>query len=245
MFHPENSQNAFLSLQDGKRDGFDYVVTELPVPIGIVAAAAANGGVRKGSTSVRTDVKQMDSRWWSTSVVGIVGDPPHWKTASTAGSVYNSSAATGSELTEVLTSSKIVTPKKKQEAEKIFWGMLEWASHMCIPAVILPTIPLGDGDSKTIISSSDEEDMFDDPSDNKPQDQTKTKNVSINNTSAKEYARLVSQLSTSSICSTSSFHISNVFSATSCCSFIGLSAMLISISFNLLAMNFFWSGPPN
>ncbi len=205
VFHPENSQNAFLSLQDGKRDGFDYVVAELPVPIGIVAAATANGG-RKSCTRVRTDVKKMDSRWWSTSVVGIVGDPPHWKSAS-----HNSSSTTttGSELIKVLTSSKIGTSKKKQEAENIFWGMLEWASHMCIPAVILPTIPLGDSvDSKTI-SSSDEEDMFDDPSSNnnsnKPQDQTttKTKNASINNTSAKEYARLISQLSTSSICSTS------------------------------------------
>mmetsp|Transcript_1651 Transcript_1651/g.2469 ORF Transcript_1651/g.2469 Transcript_1651/m.2469 type:complete len:923 (+) Transcript_1651:14-2782(+) len=208
--HPENSQNAFLSLQDGRRDGFDYVVTELPVPIGIVAAsAAADGGVSKGSTSVRTDVTRMDSRWWSTSVVGIVGDPPHWKTASTKSTTI-SSDATGSQLMKALTSSKGVSSTKKQEADKIFWGMLEWASHMCIPAVILPTIPLGDGDSTTEvkISSSDEEDMFDDAPNDKPQDQAKPSQkkkslLSINSASAKEYARLISQLSTSSICSTS------------------------------------------
>ncbi|KAK1744545.1 protein arginine N-methyltransferase 5 [Skeletonema marinoi] len=212
--HPENSRNAFLSLQDGRRDGFDYVVTELPVPIGIVAASAAaadGGGVSMGSTtSVRTDVTRMDSRWWSTSVVGIVGDPPHWKTAASTKSTTISSDATGSQLMKALTSSKGVSSKKKQEADKIFWGMLEWASHMCIPAVILPTIPLSDGDSTTEvkISSSDEEDMFDDaPHDKPPQDQAKTpqkkKSLSINSASAKEYARLISQLSTSSICSTS------------------------------------------
>ena len=161
--HPENSQNAFLSLQDGKRDGFDYVVTELPVPIGINNASGS-------SNDVRTDVTRMDSRWWSTSIVGLVG----------------------SHLVHSLT--RTANSSKKQEAEKVFWGMMEWASHMNIPAVILPTIP-DDTASTTadFISSDDEEDMFD----------NNNNTTTINDASAKEYARLISQLSTSSICTTS------------------------------------------
>ena len=194
------------------------------MPIGIVAAAAAAAAadgrvVSKDSISVRTDLKKMDSRWWSTSVVGIVGDPPHWKSALTKSVHVTSSDATGSELMKALTSSKGISSQKKQEAEKIFWGMMEWASHMCIPAVILPTVPvtetMSDGDIiklKTEVknSSSDEEDMFDDAPDYESQDHQhakstpkKEKSFSINNPSAKEYARLISQLSTSSICSTS------------------------------------------
>lgn len=210
--HPENLQNAFLSLQDGRRDGFDYVVTELPVPVDIVTAAAASavadgGVVSKGPSSinkrsgVRTDVTKMDSRWWSTSVVGLVADPPHWTSTKSANN--NSSDTTGSQLIQALTSSNNVSPKKRQEAEKIFWGMMEWASHISLPAVILPSIPLSDGSTEEI-TSSDEEDMFDDtPKTNKPQDQAKKTSQKINNSSAKEYARLISQLSTSSICTTS------------------------------------------
>jgi protein arginine N-methyltransferase 5 len=207
--HPENLQNAFLSLQDARRDGFDYVVTELPVPIDISTAAAADtadGGVSGGPSSigkrsgVRTDVTKMDSRWWSTSVVGLVVDPPHW--TSTKATNNNSPDATGTQLMQALTSSSNVSPKKRQEAEQIFWGMMEWASHISLPAVILPSIPLRDGSTEEI-SSSDEEDMFDDTPQNKPQYQAKNTAQKINSTSAKEYARLISQLSTSSICTTS------------------------------------------
>jgi protein arginine N-methyltransferase 5 len=198
--HPENSQNAFLSLQDGKRDGFDYVVTELPVPIGINDAAGSsnNGGV------VRTDVTRMDSRWWSTSIVGLVGDPSHWSTSNTSSnnnsSITSDSSTVGSQLVHSLT--RTANSSRKQEAETIFWGMMEWASHMNIPAVILPTIP-DDTTSTTadFISSDDEEDMFD--NNNTTTNATNSKISTINNSSAKEYARLISQLSTSSICTTS------------------------------------------
>ena len=235
--HPENIQNAFCSLQAGRRDGFDFVVTELPVPLDIVTAASSGGSSKSGG-GVRTDVTKMDSRWWSTSVVGLVGDPPHWKTKSSTtttkkstNSSDNSTTTTttaGSQLMQALTSSSRnnnndSSKKKKQEAEKIFWGMLEWASHMNIPAVILPSIPLSDDDddgstTEEQISSSSEEDMFDDtpppPNNNNklqaqnqspPQHKKKKKKTStiINNSSAKEYARLISQLSTSSICTTS------------------------------------------
>jgi protein arginine N-methyltransferase 5 len=159
-----------------------------------------------------------------------VGDPPHWNTNTSS----SDGTTTGSELLKALTTSpskkaSSVSSKKNQEATKIFWGMMEWASHMCIPAVILPSIPITEnicnigydtnGDAmvnktEVKISSSDEEDMFDDTpplpqghhhlqkSPTKKKDE-KSNFSNINNPSAKEYARLISQLSTSSICSTS------------------------------------------
>ena len=206
---PEHSQNAFLSLQDGRRDGFDYVVTELPVPMGVTSSssngASSSGSVGANTSSVRTDVTKMDSRWWSTSVVGSVGDPPNWKKKSSNTNI------SGSQLVHALTSSS-VSAQKKQEAEHIFRGMLEWASHMNIPAVILPTIPIGENDIRNDgrnSCSDDEEDMFDDaPIDKKQENHHKINNNMssssiINTSSAKEYARLISQISTSSICTTS------------------------------------------
>lgn len=183
--HPEHLQNAFISLQDGKLDGFDYIVTELPSPADI-------GGDKGGSSKsgVRTDVTRMDSRCWSTSIVGLIADPPHWASKST-----NCSA--GSQLLHALTSSSNgaaanTTSRGKREAERMFWGMLEWATHMNIPAVILPSIPLMEciNGLTTDISSSDEEDMFDETA--APQ------KISINNSSAKEYARLISSICTTS-----------------------------------------------
>lgn len=73
IFLPELADDAVTSLSYARNDGFEYCVTELPVPPGI-SPSSANGGTEV----VRTDVTRLESKWWSTSVVGMVADPPHW-----------------------------------------------------------------------------------------------------------------------------------------------------------------------
>lgn len=120
---------------------------------------------------VRPDVTRLESKWWSTSIVGMVADPPQYKSYSDT---------PGMQLMKDLTSSECSpqASSKRKEATAILMGMLEFASHMNIPAVILPPVPL-------------EEDMFND------------KEVDVNGPSSKEYARLVNTIATSNICTTS------------------------------------------
>lgn len=79
--------NAAPLLQSAREDGYDFVTTVLPHTL-----------------DARNDVIDLESRWWRTSVVGVVPESP--------------------QLLERL-------PKQ-----------MEWAHHMNIPAVILPSIPL-------------------------------------------------------------------------------------------------------
>ncbi len=120
---------------------------------------------------------------------------------------------------------------KKDEAEKIIWGMMEWASHMNIPAVILPSVPLteftdnkiGTGSRSERMMTDSDEDIFDeserkpfdsplktrshigssDANNSNPEFQVNTTTSLGNNSSSKEYTRLISALSTSAICTSS------------------------------------------
>ena len=174
VYLPSLSNNAFSSIQKSLNDGFDFAVTDLPV---------------LGSNEVaRTDVTRLDSKWWSTSVVGLVNDPPKWKQDA---SQQPPATYAGMELLKALTSTSIsaAASAKRNEANAILKGMLEWASHMNIPAVILPPVPL------TEFNDDEDDDMFD--ANSPPQ------SVNINNSSAKEYARLLSSLATSATCTMS------------------------------------------
>ena len=267
---PEHLHDATKSLQLARRDGFDYVVTALPntVPLLSSSSSSNSNSVAKRSSNVvvqhhRTDVTRLESKWWSTSIVGMIVDPPHYNNtnnniATTTNNNMNMGSALLAELTS--TSTSLEARGKKQEANKIFWGMMEWASHMNIPAVILPPVPLfttvdvenkdddddvnGTKSSIAKSKSDDEEDMFAAPSLKKESDdddvmkmhQSKrgrtthspdttlptsssaytnsnnnnehtNKISSINNPSAKEYARLISNLATSSICTSSNVQL--------------------------------------
>lgn len=172
IYLPNLSTNAVSSLQKSLHDGFDYIVTDLPV-------LGTDG-------QVRTDVTRLESKWWSTSVVGLVNDPPKWKRDGSQKVAYP-----GMELLKALTttSSSFAAATKRKEATATLTGMLEWASHMNVPAVILPPVPL------TEFNDDEDEDMFDcDP---------KQKRMNINNLSGKEYARLLSSLASSATCTTS------------------------------------------
>jgi hypothetical protein len=176
IYIPNLCTDAARSLQKSLNDGFDYTVTDLPV------LGATDG-------SLRTDVTRLESKWWSTSVVGLISDPPEWKQPFSEQNV----SYPGSELIKALTSisSSAEASTKRNEANAIFAGMLDWASHMNIPAVILPPVPL------TEFGGQDEdEDMFDNST--RP-----TQKTSMNNRSAKEYARLLSTIATGSFCTTS------------------------------------------
>eukprot|EP01082_Thalassiosira_pseudonana_P012729 g11439.t1 g11439 contig5:860645-862866(+) len=152
---PELSTDAVTSLKDARQDGFEYVVTELPIPSSL-APQSSNGNVGSGHRTSRTDVTRLESKWWSTSVVGIVSDPPHWKKGASA------NVAAGTELVNALTNTCHSSPvaTRKVEASEMFMGMLEWASHMNIPAVILPQLPLVELNSNNVNGEDSDEDMF-------------------------------------------------------------------------------------
>ena len=273
LSHPNYLLDAATSLSHARTDKFDYVVTSLPDTTSDDAAA-----IEGDAGGVRTDVTRLESNWWSASIVGMVVDPPSWKNKSDvsvdrvdniAGEGEGAIATNydGKILLEAMTSTsnKPAASKLRDQATKIFWSMMEWASHMNVPAVILPPVPLVehgglppvplDGSSGGYreggIDSSEEDDMFappkranssngksndgDDDAINRqrkrgrhhnkaflemllhdtdsPASATDTanesalnssnSNLSANNPSAKEYARLLASLSTSSICSTS------------------------------------------
>ena len=168
---PEHTADVAASLAKARQDGFDYVVTSLPNTVPLTTAHAAR------VAPFRTDVTRVESKWWSTSVVGMVSDPDDGHCAS--------GGSAGQSLINSLCC-PTTSPKTRREATKILWGGLEWASHMNIPAVILPS-PTDDSD--------EDEDMFDAA----PCKPTST----ANKAASREYAQLVSSISTSSICTTS------------------------------------------
>ena len=196
--------------------------------------------------------------------MGMVVDPPRWKNTASNANANVPGLKEGSQLLEALTctSHDAITATRKEAADQTFWGMMEWASHMNIPAVILPSVPLvehsaagtfaaaaADSNNKKSNgkkveeehqhSSDDEEDIFatedsgstavegdngnhqkkrgrvhqtpskkeqalrSSSSSTSAKSSGKEEVVSINNASAKEYARLLTQLSTSSICTSS------------------------------------------
>lgn len=117
--------NAATFLQMARSDKYDYVTTCLP----------------HSNDTTRTDVIDMTSSCWSTSVVGIVADPHHLRQLSGEDRTLNNTPEKaydyllGNRLME-----QLFSPSSK-ETESIISYMLDWAGHMTIPAVILPSIP--------------------------------------------------------------------------------------------------------
>lgn len=59
-WNPNLQHDAAAALQEARTDGFDYVTTSLSVPR-------------------RTDVTQLETRWWRTSVVGVLETIDQWE----------------------------------------------------------------------------------------------------------------------------------------------------------------------
>jgi type II protein arginine methyltransferase len=97
--------DAGAALSAARDDGYDYVTTLIP----------NNSTTTSSNNAVRTDVTTLGSKWWRTSVVGVV-DICEQKTASDTGST--SYATT-------------------------FQSALEWSLHMNLPAVLMPPLPTG------------------------------------------------------------------------------------------------------
>ena len=224
-------RDAAQSLYLARKDGYDYAITSLPDvttathhPTASSSSTTTNdsGGVRgvvekQQQQQVRTDITRLESKWWCTSIVGMIVDPPSTIMRRSSSAVkLQLPQRHGLGLLETLTMTTDTTggKKKKEEASIIFTGMLNWASHMNIPAVILPSIPLVENkavndDDDTIINDNNEEavDMFADGEEkegyNNNNNNNANENNDANNQSACEYSRFVAAISTSSICTTS------------------------------------------
>lgn len=112
--------DAKAALHDARSDGYDFVTTNLP----------------HCSSICREDITSLESRYWGTSVVGVVTSPENFiPMVQTNGDVSRENR--GEELIDALNG----TSRLKQQAEDALSYMAEWAGHMNIPAVILPRIP--------------------------------------------------------------------------------------------------------
>ncbi|EJK62097.1 hypothetical protein THAOC_17303, partial [Thalassiosira oceanica] len=109
---PEHTADVAASLAKARQDGFDYVVTSLPNTAPLTSHVAHVG-------KHRTDVTRVESKWWSTSMVGMVSDPDDGHSASSG---FGSAGQGGNHLGS--------------------FGV----AHMNIPAVILPSPTDDDSD---------------------------------------------------------------------------------------------------
>ena len=168
--HHSTTADAARLLELARSEGYDFVTTSLP-------HALSNEDV---DGEVRADVTSLESRWWSTSVVGNVVDPPSFGRhagADAAGDDAHTSAtivsadgddemddAFGGEPAESVASSAAAASSNQEclhsgsglvaalsttsapMASRHVKFMLDWAGHMSIPAVILPSVPSDDAD---------------------------------------------------------------------------------------------------
>ena len=126
-------------LQEARSDGFDYVSTILP---------------HSSSSCQRLDATAVESKWWSTSVIGNVSSPSAYYNNSTEKVGNDISApqagAMGMQMEtdqgcymdqgQALIKALRGRGKLSISAEKHLSFMLDWSAHMNIPAVILPAI---------------------------------------------------------------------------------------------------------
>ena len=142
------SEDVANLLKLSRNDGYEFCTTSLP------HLPDENDKSRSHVTKrPRRDLMSLDSKWWCTSIVGEVVD----EIKSSLGD--ENTTANGSMMQMQVDSppdSKMSWPgahlvedvcnlsdsSVRKHGERIFRSSLAWASHMNIPAVIVPTMPL-------------------------------------------------------------------------------------------------------
>ena len=125
-------------LEMARADGYDFVTTSLPSA--------------SSTSSLRTDVTELESKWWSTSVVGSIADPagPISSDGGGSGADANGESAMsevgGFSFECIQNGSGLVSALEKELSQSLAVRqvkfMLDWAGHMNVPAAILPAVPL-------------------------------------------------------------------------------------------------------
>jgi len=123
---PNRGEDTSEFLRDAQSDLYDYVTTNLP-------------HTSFSGQNPRSDITALESKYWSTSTVGVVTDPAQYE----VGDMNDDEAVARTNHGEGLIEKLSLPPENplKRLAEKTFTFMLDWASHMSIPAVILPPVP--------------------------------------------------------------------------------------------------------
>eukprot|EP00978_Attheya_sp_CCMP212_P037281 scaffold174504_cov63-Attheya_sp.AAC.9 len=113
--------NASALLQEARRDGYDFVMMRMPD--------------LTASNTAWSDMVALESKWWSTSIIGSVLPDP-------SSSIISSTSNNANDLSygEALVARPNVPPDK--EAEHVLEQMVEWAAHVSIPAIILPPLAI-------------------------------------------------------------------------------------------------------
>jgi len=123
---PSRGEDTSQFLIDAQSDLYDFVTTNLP-------HSAFSG------SNARSDITTLESKFWSTSTVGLVTDPIQYEVIEMNDDENGPRVNYGERLIEKLS----LPPDNplKRHAEETLSFMLDWASHMSIPAIILPPVP--------------------------------------------------------------------------------------------------------
>lgn len=130
-----SNNNASTSLQQARGDGYDFCITTLPFFGGPISSMGTSN-----SAFSRSDVIQLESKWWSTSIVGEI-DPFMGNPVREMNQMDISSPDESSKTMSIVERFGSTQPSVRSAAEKAIRQTLAWACHMSIPAVILPTPP--------------------------------------------------------------------------------------------------------
>lgn len=154
---PTHTDDSATLLQMARTDGYDFCTTALPC-------------FSNSTPSIRRDVTTLESKWWSTSIVGEISDPPKSQSQSQSQSSDNAmeveensktmnteESSSSLKATTLISGSKLVSQlTSSSSAETILRDSIAWACHMNIPAVILPPVPsdpLGSLNYSSMLSS--------------------------------------------------------------------------------------------
>ena len=99
-------EDAATFLQMARDDGYDFCTTALPHSSSKIS-------------SVRRDVTTLDSKWWSTSIVGIVTDPPELVSFMQEGGGDDAYMANNGSLTETTSSSSAMDTTKNSSSSSL------------------------------------------------------------------------------------------------------------------------------
>jgi protein arginine N-methyltransferase 5 len=165
----QHADDAASLLQLARADSYEFCITSLPL-FSVANTQHNDTGVTvcPSLPRPRHDVTTMESKWWSTSVVGevkptvtLTGDqmlaqvdtskiPPHTLSSVTFTTADNALQAAPQDSVhhqvpaqELRLVEGLISPVSavRKTAEQAFFQMLRWAAHMNIPAVILPALP--------------------------------------------------------------------------------------------------------
>lgn len=123
------NNDSYLSLQEARQHGYDYTTTIIP--------STQTQNTQVTPQPIRTDLMQLSSQWWKTSIVGIVAMNEEEPNTTT----NNDQSRMDIEETAITNHNKKPSHNHFAALEDNLYSSIQWSIHMNIPAIILPSLP--------------------------------------------------------------------------------------------------------